>query len=155
MAGPRMKQTSQLQEGKGAFELLEEAFHLLRLAPASMLASYYLGSLPFVLVLLFFWFDMSRSAFAEQRLAGGALGVALFFFWMKIWQSIFAQALLARLSGEPAPRWGFARLLRVGVTQAVVQPSGLFLLPVALVFLIPFGWLYAFYQNVTALGDGL
>ena len=64
-----MKATKQLQQGKGAFELLEEAFHLLRLAPASTLAIYYLGSLPFILALLFFWSDMSRSAFAAQRLA--------------------------------------------------------------------------------------
>src|SRR5438445_3237657 len=100
-----MKGVQKSSAGKGSFELMEEAFHLLRLAPASTLASYYLGSLPFVLALLFFWSDMSRSAFAEQRLAAGAFGLALLFFWMKTWQAVFARDLLARLSGEPAPRW--------------------------------------------------
>src|SRR5580765_3961786 len=107
-----MKPTKKLQEGKGAVELSEEAFHLLRGVPASTLAGYYLGSLPFVLALLFFWSDMSRSAFAEQRLAAGALGLSLLFFWMKAWQAVFAQELLARLSGEAAPGWTVSRLLR-------------------------------------------
>ena len=149
-----MKPTEQRQEGKGAVELIEEAFHLLRLAPASTLASYYLGTLPFILVLLFFWSDMSRSAFAGQRLPVGALGLSLFFFWMKIWQAVFAQELLAGLSREPPLGWSFSRLLRMGLVQCVLQPSGLFLLPLAFMILLPLGWTYAFYQNATVLGDG-
>src|SRR5262245_11348279 len=151
MAGSGIKQK---QEGKNAFELIEEAFHLLRLAPGAALAHYYLGSLPFVLGLLFFWSDMSRSAFAEQRLAAGAFALALLFVWMKCWQAVFAQDLLARLCGEPAPRWRWRRLARVALAQAILQPSGLFLFPIGLVILLPFGWIYAFYQNVTALGGG-
>src|SRR5580765_7836489 len=135
-----MKPTTKLQEGKGAVELSEEAFHLLRGVPASTLAGYYLGSLPFVLALLFFWSDMSRSAFAGQRLASGALGLTLLFFWMKTWQAVFAQNLLAALSGDPAPRWTLGRWLRVALVQAILQPSGLFLLPLALMILLPFGW---------------
>lgn len=149
-----MKPAKKLQEGKGAFELIEEAFHLLRLAPASTLASYYLGALPFVLALLFFWSDMSRSAFAAQRLAGGAFGLSLLFFWMKTWQAIFAQDLLARLGGEAAQPWSLPRLWRVGLIQASLQPPGLFLLLIAVSCVVPFGWTYAFYQNVTVLGDG-
>ena len=56
-------------------ELLEEAVHLVRLAPAGSLSAYYVGSLPFVLALLYFWADMSRSAFAGERLAAGAMGL--------------------------------------------------------------------------------
>src|SRR5437867_5928357 len=149
-----MKQTKTLQTGKAPFELIEEAFHLLRLSPASTLATYYLGSLPFVLVLLFFWSDMSRSAFAEQRLAAAAFALSLLFLWMKVWQAVFAQGLLARLAGEAAPRWTLLRWLRLGLLQAILQPSGLFLVPLALCILVPFGWTYAFYQNVSALGDG-
>src|SRR6266404_3480108 len=148
-----MKPTKQLQQGKGAVELIEEAFHLLRGVPASTLAAYYLGSLPFVLALLFFWSDMSRSALAGQRLAVGALGLSLLFFWMKTWQAMFAQELLARLSGEPVPAWTLSRFGRVTLIQGIFQPSGLFLLTIAFAILLPFGWTYAFYQNVTALGD--
>src|SRR5438094_561854 len=109
MAGPGMKAAKQLQQGQGAFELIEQAFHLLRLAPASILAGYYLGTAPFVLCALFFWSDMSRSAFAEQRLAGGALGLALLFFWMKTWQAIFAPAKRLRALYFFESRLCFAR----------------------------------------------
>ena len=95
------------QLGQGAIELIEEAFHLLRLAPGSTLFSYYLGSLPFVLGLLYFWSDMSRSALADQRLTVAAFGLSLLFLWMKCGQAVFAQQVMARVCGEPAPRWNF------------------------------------------------
>jgi Domain of unknown function (DUF4129) len=139
---------------RGPFELIEEAFHLLRLAPAATLTSYYLGSLPFILGLLYFWSDMSRGAFAEQRLVAGTVGMTLLFVWMKCWQAIFAQQLKAQLCGEPAPGWKCGRLRRLILAQTILQPAGLFLLSAALVILLPFGWIYAFYQNVTALGGG-
>ena len=142
------------QPGKGAVELIEEAFHLLRVAPGATLCSYYLGTCPFVLGLLYFWSDMSRSAFAEQRLAPGAFGLSLLFLWMKCGQAIFAQRVFSQINREPAPRWTLSRLARVTVIQAILQPSGLFLLPVAIIILIPLGWVYAFYQNVTAFGGG-
>ncbi len=143
-----------LQQGKGPLELIEETVHLLRLAPASVLFAYYLGTLPFILGLLFFWADMSRGSFAERRLGLAALGMALLFVWMKLWQAVFAQRLLARLRGEASPPLQWRRLLRATLVQAAIQPTGLFLLPVTLPLLLPFGWVYAFYQNVTALGTG-
>lgn len=143
-----------IQQGQGPLELLEESVHLLRLAPAAALFSYYLGTLPFVLGLLYFWADMSRGSFAETRLALAAAGMALLFAWMKLWQTVFAHRLLARLCGEPVPRLSWRRLLRAALVQTIIQPSGLVLLPLALVTLAPFGWVYAFYQSVTVLGAG-
>jgi hypothetical protein len=144
-----MKKPHRLE--KGPLDLIEEAVHLLRLAPASLFAFYYLGSLPFILGLLFFWADMSRGSFAERRLAGASLGLAALFLWMKLWQALFARRMLARVCGEAPPplRWG--GLWRTALTQAIVQPSGLLVLPVALALLVPFGWTWAFYQNVTVL----
>ncbi len=149
-----MKRPRQLQEGKGPIELIEETFHLLRLAPAATLACYYVGSLPFVLGLLYFWSDMSRSAFAAPRLPAATLGLAVLFVWMKCWQTIFARRLLAQLTGEPVPRRTPAAVLRLVLVQTSLQPSGLFLIPVALLIMLPFAWVYAFYQNVTVLGGG-
>src|SRR5437867_11736419 len=108
-------------------ELIEQATHLLRLAPAGTLASYYIGVLPFLLGLLYFWSDMSRGAFAHRHAAEEALGVALLFLWMKTWQAVFAAHLRARLCGETSARWTFRRWLRVALLQTVVQPIGLFL----------------------------
>jgi len=56
-----MKRTQRRQQGRGGLDLMEEATHVLRAAPAGTLAIYYLGAIPFVLGLLFFWADMSRS----------------------------------------------------------------------------------------------
>jgi len=95
-----MKSASR-QQGKSGFELIEEATHLLRTAPVTVLASYYLGSLPFILGLLYFWADMSRDPYAPQHLTAAALGLALLFLWMKFWQVIFARKLRALISVEP------------------------------------------------------
>src|SRR5438876_3569642 len=142
------------QLDKGAIELIEEAVHLLRRAPVAILASYYAGALPFVLAWLYFWADMSRSPFAYQHLAGGALGLGALFVWMKFCHSVFSRRLRAFLAGEPPLTLSFRRCRRIFISQAALQPSGLFLLPLALVLTLPFAWVYAFYQNLTALDGG-
>jgi len=146
-----MKRADRRRQGIGAIELIEQAFHLLRAAPPATLACYYLGALPFVLGLLFFWADLSRSAFADQHLAGGALGVAALFLWLKFWQALFARNLRAALAGEPPPPLSFRQGRRMFVVQTALQPAGLFLLPLALIPALPFAWVYAFFQNLTAL----
>src|SRR5579859_70904 len=142
------------QQGKGAFDLIEEATHRLRTAPVATLAVYYVGSVPFVLGLLYFWADMSRSPFAGQHLVDSALGLAALFFWMKFWQVIFARHLRAQVAAEPIPRWTARRWGRVFLAQAFVQPTGLFLIPLLLIPVLSAAWAYAFYQNATALDDG-
>src|SRR5438093_9140038 len=94
----KMKRTKR-QQGRDALDLIEEAIHALRTAPGGALAAYYFGSLPFVLGLLYFWADMSRSPFARQHVVEAALGVSLLFLWMKCWQVIFARLLRAHLGG--------------------------------------------------------
>src|SRR5712692_4902271 len=98
---------------KGAIELYEEAVYLLRCAPASALAAYYAGSLPFVLGFLFFWADLSQSATAYEHCAPASLGMALLFCWMMFCQSVFVRQLRGELSGAPPGRWfsGTARRL--------------------------------------------
>src|ERR1017187_8171024 len=122
----------QRQSGKNAFDLFEEATHLLRTAPAATLAVYYLGAIPFVLGLLFFWADMSRSPLAPQHLAGGSFGVAALFFWMKFCQAVFARHVRAQAAREIFLPPGFRRCARFFFMQAIIQPSGLFVLPLAL-----------------------
>src|SRR5438093_1559439 len=147
-----MSRASPRRVEPGALELIEEAVHLLRLSPLPVLGSYYLGSLPFVLGFLYFWADMSRSSTAREHCASFALGVALLFLWMKTWQAVFARRLKAQITDRPAPALTVSRLARVALIQIILQPSGLFLLALSLAILLPFGWVYAFYQNVTAFG---
>ncbi|HLK21029.1 MAG TPA: DUF4129 domain-containing protein [Bryobacteraceae bacterium] len=133
---------------KSAVELYEEGVFLLRRAPPSALAAYYAGSIPFVLGFLFFWSDMSQSAFAYDHCAPAALAVALLYLWMMFWQSLFIQKLHAELSGAPSPTWRSRETRRIGFLQLAVQPTKFVVLPIALLVLLPFASVYAFYQNV-------
>jgi hypothetical protein len=147
-----MKKARSVRQGKVALELLEEAFHLVRLSSTGTIATYYLGSIPFILGLLFFWSDMSRSPFAAERVATGAWGLTVLFWWMKTWQAYFAYRLWAQVQGQTPERWSLGRAGRVSLNQLILQPTGLFLLPVAFFIFAPYGWAYAFYQNATVFG---
>ena len=142
------------QHGKSSIELIEEAFYLLRAAAPATLAAYFLGSVPFVAALLFFCTDMSRSPFAAQHLPEASLALALLFFWMKFFQARFARLLRAQVSGDPSLARSLKSSARSLAVQTILQSSALFVLPVAAFIVLPFAWVYAFYQNVTALDDG-
>jgi hypothetical protein len=148
-----MKRREQRRQGKGALELIEEAVHLLRLAPARVIVCYYVGAAPFLLGLLYFWADMSQSAFARERCGPAALGLSLLFLWMKTWQAVYARLLRCQVSGAREPEWTLRRFLRITYTQSVVQPSGLLALPVAALIVLPAAWTYAFYQNIIVVGE--
>ena len=128
-----MNPKARRRNGPGALETIETAVHLLRIAPAGTLAAYHLGALPFVLGLLFFWADMSRNPFATQHAAAVSLGMAGLFLWLKFWQAVFAQRLRAQLSGEDPPPLTVARAAKMFLTQTAVQPTALFVLPLALI----------------------
>lgn len=153
MVPPPMSRSTKRAAGPGALETIETAVHLLRVAPARTLATYYLGALPFVLGLLYFWSDMSRNPFAPQHAAAASLGVAGLFLWLKFWQALFALKLRAQLSGEAEPQLTAARVAGILYTQAALQPTALFVLPLAFIPALPFAWVYAFYQNLTAQPD--
>lgn len=155
---------------KGTFELIEEAVHLLRRSPLSLLAPYYIGSLPFVLGLMFFWSDMKHNAFAAERCAAASLGLALLFLWMKCWQTAFMDGIIDQLIIGSEKKWTFKRVLSLSATQAILQPFGLIfpfiavqglnpsiglaIIPFIVLMTIPFAWCYAFFQNVSVLGNG-
>ena len=135
----------------GGLDLIEEAVHILRRATAATFLCYYLGTLPFVLALLFFWSDMSRSGLAEQHLVGGALALTALFIWMKLWQSAFALKLSAQIANEPAPRLGARALFSALAAQTLLHAAGIFLLLLAAQIILPIAWVYAFFQNATVL----
>lgn len=141
------------QEEKAPVELIDEAFHLLRRTSAPAVAAYCVGTLPFVLALLYFWSDMARSAFASERLLAGTFGLSLLFLWMKTWQAIFVAHLLSHLCGEETPRLELRGFLRTALYQTILQPLGLFLLPLSLLLLAPTGWVYAYFANATLFSN--
>ncbi len=136
-------------EAKGAVELIEEAVHLLRSRPLELMPAYHIGTLPFVLGLLFFWGDMSRNAYGAAYCAPAALGLALLFAWMKCWQVRFLQKVRERISPGAEFDWTPSRAGRLIASQTLIHGTGLFLLPFSLLLFIPFGWAYAFFQNAS------
>ncbi len=151
--GQTMKRARHLEDGKGGLDLVEEAAQLFRAAPARTLATYYVGTIPFLLAFLYFLVDMSLSPFAGQHLMAASCAVCTLFFWMKLCQASFSARIRSQLALKPPPSWGLKGSLRVLLPQIVIHSTGLFVLPLAIVLLLPLAWVYAFYQNVTALAD--
>ena len=138
-------------QGPAAVALLDDATSLLRRTPAATLAIYYFGALPFALGLVYFWSDMGESANAAERLPGEALLVAALYFWMKTCQAVFARNLLAQLEGEDAEPWTLSRWAHTGLLQVIYAGSLVLVYPFALLITIPFGWVNAFYHNISIL----
>jgi hypothetical protein len=149
-----MRRKVQRQFGKDAIEIIEEATHLLRLLPTSLFTGYYLGSLAFILGFLYFWADMSRNAFAYKHVVEAAFAISLLFIWMKCWHAVFAIQLRAHICNGQNIRWSLPKIMNLIIVQTAIQPSGLFTLPLAMLIALPFGYTYAFYQNISVFGDG-
>ncbi|HEX7251660.1 MAG TPA: DUF4129 domain-containing protein [Thermoanaerobaculia bacterium] len=139
---------------KNAVDLIDESFHDLRRASSAGLAAYAVGAVPFLLGLLYFWTDMSASAFAGAHVAESSLGLALLYVGLKLGQTVFASRLRESVAGEAHARWTLPRLAVAAGVQASVQPTGLFLIPISAMLVLPFVPVLAFYENVTILGDG-
>lgn len=149
-----MRKSRRTQFNRGALELIEEATHLLRSAPASLLAVYAMGTLPFVLGLLFFTADMASHPQARDHAVAAALGMTGLFLWMKFWQALFARRARALVTGVPAAPLDWRRCGRILAAQVAFQPFGLILIPLAAVLTVPFAWVYSCFQNLTVLADG-
>jgi hypothetical protein len=139
-------------EGMTLLEIAEASLHQVRLAPVDVLTPYYIGSLPFVLAFLYFWADMIQGAFGYRHVDTSALAVAAAYVWMKCWQTVYCAKMRANLAGADTGTWRAGRIVRIISTQTIIHATGIFVLPVALVILVPFGAVYAFYQNVTVFG---
>jgi len=140
------------EKSASAITLLEEVFRTAKALPLAAWAVYYGATLPLVLTFLYFWADMANHAFAHERLAIGATALSVLFVAAKTGHVLFAHQVLASVTGDierPRPR-----LIGVAMNQAIIQSTGLLLLPLALFVVAPFGWLYAAYQNASALDDG-
>ena len=146
--------TAQTLHGTPPIELIERAVHDLRRLPRAGHLAFLVGTVPFILGLLWFWADMSRGAFADRRCAGAALGLALLYLWMKTWHAVYCSAIQASLAGAPPRSWTLRRWWRTLAVQAAIQPWGFLLIPVSVVaLLLPFPWVFAFFHQATALAD--
>jgi hypothetical protein len=131
---------------------VEEATLLLRRCPVRAWFWWFAGTAPFVCCSIHFWSDMSRAADAQSHLVESALYLALAYGFMKIAQSVFGDALLRSLRGDedpvPLPLRGKLRLI---TSQLVIHCATPWVLGLASVAVIPFGWVYAFFHNANIL----
>lgn len=143
------------RDRRALLTLVEEATHLLRRTPLSVWLAYYVGSIPFILYLFFFWSDMSRSPLAGRHLLESSLVLTLLYGWMKIWQAFFCDRLMAIVEGresmEPMSTRAWIRLI---ASQFFLHATMPWVLPLSVVAMLPFGWVYAFYHNVSVLAFG-
>lgn len=143
-----MKRRRKTVVEEGALELIERSVYLLRRAPLSVLILYYVGAIPFVLGLLFFLGDMSSSAFAAERSVPASLGLAGLYVWMRVWQSLFCQRLYRSVSHLPEKRTTATQVFRQIYIHATYSTLGLVVVPVAMVVMVPFGWVSAYYNSL-------
>lgn len=148
--GRKMTQQALRTEPR-ALALIEQAIHMLRRNHLVALAEYYLGTLPFVLALLYFWSDMSRNPMAQWYCGPSAAGVALLFIWMKFWHVRFCRRLWCRLQKAEPEKWTFKRIVSTTARQTALHATGVVTLPIAIIIFFPIAWVYAFYQNVCVL----
>lgn len=147
-----MTRKSKKPIGPDSLEIIEEATHLLRTAPWSVIACYYIGSLPFVLGLFYFWADMSRSVEAAERVAEFSFLLAALFCWMKTWHAVFCEMLTSRLSGEAAEAWTLKRITQVAASQTTLHALGFPGLAVSAAATLPLGFTFALFQNIAVIG---
>lgn len=136
-----------------ALELVEEAVHLLRRAPAMALAVYAAGTVPFVLAGLFFWAHTAWFHPPAHLVAWGALGLVALYSVMKVAHAEFCARLLALRLGAAPPAWSMGRFKRLLIAQLRLQPWALLTNLLAAAIAVPLGWTLAYAQSVSVLGD--
>lgn len=142
------------QRIKSALEIIEAAVFILRNHFLSILSVYFIGSLPFVTAFLYFWTDMSQSAFASEHIISASLSLALLFIWMKCWHVVFCRKVISHIRLQPAPRWSLKQIFRLISSQSFFAGCGAIILPIAMILTLPFGWIYTFYQNIYQVDNG-
>lgn len=147
--------SSSSSEAITALDLVERATHLVRQVPLGVTLCYYVGAVPFVLLLLFFLVDMSANPFAQRHGAGVALGLALLHVWMRIWQSRYSRHLMAHLAGEKLPVLKVRDGVRLFFFHAIYSSWGVVAVPLAALFAIPWAWVVAWYNTLCAVDPQL
>lgn len=143
--------TRKLSASAGAFDLLEEAVHLLRAAPFGTLAWHWAGSLPMAIGGVFFWNEITNPHTAAARLADDALLLAVLFGWLNLCRAVFASRLRDQLAGIPAGPIGARALWRMAPSQVFLGATKLLVLPLAGFSTILLAPAVAFYRNAAVL----
>ncbi len=145
----RRKRRSETETG--AVQVLEEAFCLLRSVDLKLYWYFYSGTVPFVIGLLYFTADMSRSGLAREDAAFVAGIMVFLYVWMRVCQARFCDGLWNFLSpktgSDERKRLRFRSLAALLFLHSIQGP----LLFIGLVAVIPLGWIIAARENLSVL----
>lgn len=148
----KVKDNTQQQD---VIDLLEDSVHLLKMSDVRSWLIYLIGVVPFLAIFVMFWGEMANSGLAYRYLPIGAGIVALSYLWMKCWQSYWIITLRNTLVQNEF-QLTLRDRLKIARRQIIFQPWSLIIVPVSLALIIPYPWLFAFFQNLStceALGD--
>ncbi|MEZ0295226.1 MAG: DUF4129 domain-containing protein [Candidatus Methylacidiphilales bacterium] len=139
---------------RSALDLIEEAVHLLRCAPLRILLFYAVGTLPFIVGMLFFCLEVRVASNSWDIIVPGSLVLTLLYVWMGGWQAAFTQELWALRLGRTPPVWTWRTVASLTAAQTRWKPWGLFALPLSAIFLVPWPWCYMLSHNISILITG-
>ena len=133
--------------------LLGEALGLLRSAPLSAHALYLMGTLPFLAAIIYLWHRMAPGTLQSGQLEAVAWYATLSFVWMKTFHALYGMSLRAKLEQKTTASTSVQTSLRLMLCQTPLHAISLYFIPLSLVLLLPFGWVYAYAQNLCAVAD--
>ena len=133
---------------RSGLQIIEEAVHVLRLAPLRIWALYLIAAAPFGLAFTYFIADMSRSAFASEQVIESSLWLALAFEWKQVWQGVFTSEIYGILEGGSLP-WTWRRVAKMAALQCAIQPLSLVILPLSALTAFPFPYAIGLFRNLT------
>lgn len=139
---------------KSALDLLEEAFFLLRQSKLSVLLTYFIGTLPFVLSFIYYLVNMWANTFAEKNIFQLSFIISILYLWMKSWQSVFIYKLREQIYNRESSCLSPVQLTRLSAIQTIYQPWSFLFLPLSMVFTLPYAYVYSFFHNISFFGNG-
>ncbi|MFT5127109.1 MAG: hypothetical protein ACI8W8_000710 [Rhodothermales bacterium] len=113
---------------------------------------YLLGSIPFWTMLVLFWGEMRFNNAAADSCALWALALSVTFVWMKACHVLYTSQLRRALDDDVAS-WSLPSVLAMLCRQTLLHATGIIIYPIAVILALPFGWCYAFYQNLSVLDE--
>ncbi len=134
-------------------DLMERSVNLLRRAGLEALGLWLLGTVPFVLTVIYQWTFWTTHPNASRALLQGSLQLTITYCWMKTLQSLLGDYLLASAGRVSWTYPGLRATMRKAFVQIRVQATALLVLPLALLLAFPFGWAFAFYHAFTLTGN--
>ncbi|HTS25285.1 MAG TPA: DUF4129 domain-containing protein [Bryobacteraceae bacterium] len=133
--------------------LLEDAVRLLRQAPLSTLLCHSAGCIPFALLVLWFWNDLTNPRTLDSTGVIESFALTLMLVWMNSWRAVFAGRLRRQLTGVSDSPWTARRVFRLAAGQSFFGATRLVILPVAWLTMFPLAATVAFYRNLAVIAD--